>query len=208
MSSRRDLLAECNTSNEAIPAFQDNWCRRCITPECTRSLFGQTRFDLRVNSWEDRLFKNPPRLDTSDPRYAGIASKKFLSIDVGAPPELRSWVDPVAEPEPEPQPEPEVQAVSLPEVTPKVEVSVKVESSVTPEKKIEQQPKVESKQPPNKDSTVRPELLSMNSPSQGGKVLPGVKNPQPMTRDPWAAPEPIENVVPVGGRVKFRGSGV
>lgn len=195
-AQRRDLLAECNTERLALPEFQDGWCRRCINPECGRSLFGQSRFDLRVNTWQDRLFQNPPRMDESDPRFKTIASQRFLSIDTSAPPEVRSWVDPLDAPKPEPvvvaaPPPPAPEPVPAPPAAPEPAPQA-VEPAAPPEP-----PK-----PPPAD------FLSMNAPSQAGKMLSGVRSPQPTPRDPWAAPEPAENVVPVGGRVKLRGSGV
>lgn len=203
MSQRRDLLGECNTERLPLNEFNEGWCRRCVNPECSRSLFGQSRFDLRVNSWEDRLFLNPPRMDPSDPRYDLVSKQKFLSIDTSAPPEIRSWVDPMAQPMHEPTPhfiEPKVKPAppALKSEPPPV---VSEEPSV-PSQALAPRPQVSS-------PTIRPEVLSMNAPNQGGKMLSGVRNPQPVPpRDPWAAPEPAENVIPVGGRVKLKGSGV
>jgi len=202
-ASRRDLLAECNTENEALPVFFEGWCKRCVNPECTRSLYGQSRFDIRVNSWEDRLFKNPPRMDSKDPRFKEISGKRFLTVDMSAPPEVRSWVDPVAATEPAPRapvvalaPEPvvvpELPKVNAPEPQPVVDSTTAVRPST-----------------PFVGAVVRPEVLSMNAQSQGGMMLSGVKPQQAApVKDPWAAPEPAENVIPVGGRVKLGGSGV
>lgn len=184
-AQRRDLLAECNTERIALPEFQEGWCRRCINPECGRSLFGQSRFDLRVNTWQDRLFANPTRMDPSDPRFKVIASQRFLSVDTGAPPEVRSWVDPLAA-----APKPVVVTPLAPVAAPTPEpVVVPVSEPVTPE-------------------PAPAEIFSMNAPSQSGRMLSGVKSPQTLSRDPWAAPEPAANVVPVGGRVRLRGPGV
>jgi len=185
-AQRRDLLAECNTERLALPEFQDGWCRRCINPECGRSLFGQSRFDLRVNTWQDRLFKNPPRMDERDPRFKTIAGQRFLSIDTSAPPEVRSWVDPLEGPKPEP-----VVVVAPPPPAP--EPAPQATTPVAPP---------EPPKPPP------PDFLSMNVPSQAGKMLSGVRSPMPVPRDPWEAPSTPENMVPVGGRVKLRGSGV
>jgi len=194
---RRDQLAECNTEREAIPVFQEAWCRRCINPECTRSLYGQSRFDLRVNSWEERLFRNPPRMDASDPRFQQIAGKRFLSLDVGPAPEVRSWVDPsqVQAPTPnlvaDPTPVSPVREVSAPNPPPKPEPAL----VVTEPKPI----------PANSPK----EILLMNTPNQGGRMLPGAPTlPNPPGPDAWSAPKPAENVIPVGGRVKLKGSGV
>ena len=188
-ASRRDQLAECNTERQPIAEFKEAWCGRCVNPECTRSLFGQSRFDLRVNTWEDRLFKNPPKMDARDPRYKEIAGKRFLSLDVGPAPELRSWVDPSQDPAP-------IQVVQV--GVPKVAEPVVAEPVSVPTPEV---PKV-SPEP------VLTEISSINTPFQGGRMLSGVNRPQAAPKDPWSAPTPAENVVPVGGRVKFKGSGV
>lgn len=194
-AQRRDLLAECNTERIALPEFQEGWCRRCINPECGRSLFGQSRFDLRVNTWQDRLFKNPPRMDASDPRFKAIAGQRFLSVDTSAPPEVRGWVDPLE------APQPIVAPVVIP---PPVVVQ---EPIAVPESVVDQgspEPTPQEPTPP----TPAPDFLSMNAPSQGGRMLSGVRTPMPVPRDPWEAPNTPENMVPVGGRVKMRGPGV
>ena len=211
-SSRRDMLGECNFENEPLSTFTEGWCRRCVNPECTRSLYGQSRFDLRVNSWEDRLFKNPPRMAPDDPRYKVIAGKRFLTIDTGAPPEIRSWVDPMAEAPPQPVPPPPV--VVAPVVPPPVEPLPAVEVEVQPQPELQPQAGAQSQVQPRSETPFvgivnRPEVLSMNVPNQGGVILPGGVKPSPTpVKDPWAAPEPAKNVIPVGGRVKFGGSGV
>jgi len=93
--SRRDLLRECNDKGAPLDEFQTGFCSRCVNPECSRSLYGQTRFDLRVNTWEDRLFSKVPQMDPSDPRFRTISGQKFLTLDTGRVPEIRgSWDDP------------------------------------------------------------------------------------------------------------------
>jgi hypothetical protein len=187
---RRDLLAECNTERVPFAEFQEGWCRRCINPECSRSLFGQSRFDLRVNSWEDRLFKAPSRMDPADPRYKGIASKRFLSLDTGPTPEIRSWVDPHDPPKVVALPAP------LPVATPAVEPPAPAAA-----------PAAEPVTAPAVAAMPPAPLPVMNAPSQGGKML-GQPSAAPPTSDPWAAPVPAKNIVPVGGRVKLGGGGV
>lgn len=75
-----DYYSECNPQN--APDFGEAVCARCIQPECSRSLIGKSSFTKRVSNWEERLFTNPARLPETDPRYAEIASQKFVSIPV------------------------------------------------------------------------------------------------------------------------------
>ena len=186
MTQRQDQLSECNVAKVDLPSFEAGWCRRCIAPECTRSLYGQSRFDIRVNTWEDRLFKNPPKMATDDPRYNGLSAQRFITIDTGRTPEIRTsnWIDPSDAPV-------EVDAPTVPEVAATPEPLV-----VAPASTLQRR------------GGVAPEVLSMNAKSQAGRTLPGVEGRVPTKRDAWAVPEPAENVVPVGATVKLGGSGV
>src|SRR5574337_931171 len=109
--ARRDLLPEC-IPNQQVPleAFASDFCSRCLNEECTRSIAGKSRFEARVASWEERLFLNPPVMAPEDPRYSKLAAQKFITIDVGRTPEIRTsasaWVDPNELSEPEPVPHP------------------------------------------------------------------------------------------------------
>lgn len=202
-ASRRDLLSECNNTQEPLDSFQEGWCRRCINPECTRSLFGQSRFDVRVNTWEDRLFKNPPRMDSADPLFKIISGKKFLSIDTSQPPEIRSWVDP--DQTSNVVPRQELKATKVVETPPPPPVPA---PSIPEPPALNPVEVVEPKKVEPKTNSGTPEFLSMNTTFQGGRMLSGVRGSQTVPRDPWSAPEPAENIVPIGGRVKFKGSGV
>lgn len=91
---KRDWLSECNDHKIPLEDFHRQFCSRCVTPDCTRSQVGQSKFDSRVVSWEDRLFLQVPQMSPSDPRYEQIRGKKFLNIDTGRVPEIQSWVDP------------------------------------------------------------------------------------------------------------------
>lgn len=192
-SQTRDLLKECNDKQAPLDEFQQGFCSRCVNPECGRSLYGQSRFDLRVNTWQDRLFDNVPRMDSTDPRYAEFAGKKFLTVDTGRTPEIRSsWVDPR-----DLSAESTVPAgVSLPHPEPVI--------SEVPEPATVAAPV----QPPRNPARVPTHLLLSNTPAPQG-VMIGRPTPAAPARDPWAAPEPPKDpVVAVGSRVKMGGSGV
>jgi len=78
---KSDFLKECMSEVGNIPLDQFNlvFCRRCGNQECSRSRLNNS-FQTRVQTWEDRLFKNPPRASEDDPRFSNIRSKKFLPI--------------------------------------------------------------------------------------------------------------------------------
>jgi hypothetical protein len=190
----RDLLRECNDRQAPLDEFQQGFCGRCINPECSRSLYGQSRFDVRVNTWEDRLFTNTPRMDSTDPRYNEFAGKKFLTLDTGRTPEIRgAWVDPR-------------------DVPADASVPAAVSVVVPPEPRIIEVPAVEEPMPPTtparNPARVPTHLLLSNTPAPRG-VMVGQPPPEAAARDPWAPPEaPKDPVVAVGSRVKMGGSGV
>ena len=197
--SQRDLLRECNDKQAPLDEFQTGFCSRCINPECTRSLYGQSRFDLRVNTWEDRLFKNVPQMDPRDPRFSAIAGKKFLTIDTGRTPEIRtsSWADPRdLQEQNEP---PQMVPVSVLDLTPSpTEDAPHVKEPVRPARIA----------PPRSPNRVPSHLLLSNTLSQQGQMVGGRPEAVPV-RDAWATPEPPKDpVVPVGSRVKMGEPGV
>lgn len=193
----RDLLRECNDRQAPLDEFQQGFCSRCINPECSRSLYGQSRFDLRVNTWEDRLFTNVPLMDSTDPRYAEFAGKKFLTIDTGRTPEIRSaWVDPrdIGESNNEAMPAP----VQLAPPPPRAVEAPAAEAA----------PAVEPGPLPRAPGRVPAHLLLSNTAAPQG-IMVGQPPPAAPARDPWAPPEPPKDpVVAVGSRVKMGGSGV
>lgn len=178
--ARVDYIRECNDQGVPPEDFVGAFCNRCFQPECGRSQSGKSKFDQRISTWADRLFLNVPKLAPEDPRFAPIASQKFITIDTGRTPEIRSaWVDPN-----------EPQALGAPEVpAPPQESAPVVPRPVLP------------------PGTVPRHMLMANAPSQAGKVLgSGGKSAK---RDAWATPEvPAEPVVAPGSRIKLGGSGV
>jgi len=179
-SERRDLYGECNVDGATLDQFTAECCSRCMTSECSRSLLGGGKFERRIQSWEDRLFTNPPQLDPKDPRYMKIQGQRFLTLDVGRTPEIRSsgWIDPLAPAETQ-----EAAPISPPSL-----ISV----PAAPSSKL-----------------VLPRRLSgANAPDQSGKMVgapaapsrdPWAASSLPPTTDPTISP---------GGTVKLRGSGV
>jgi len=188
-------LGECNTHGVAVSDFEQTFCYRCKQPECARSSFGKDRFDQRVANWQDRLFTNVPRMNESDPRYAPIAGKRFLTIDTGPIPEVRTqsaWLDPREIKEPEPAPvaaSPAPIAAKPPEAPPATAAPVVASKSAR-------------------------RLAPMNTPHQsGGVMLPGAPSPTPKpTTEAWDGPRqppaPTDPVVKPGSKVKLGGGGV
>jgi hypothetical protein len=98
MPDRRDYLAVCNDQGIPLKDFQTTFCVRCVQPECSRSRAGGL-FETRVQTWEERMFANPPTMPKDDPLYGILAAKRFIEIDTGKIPNVRGpseWMDPRA----------------------------------------------------------------------------------------------------------------
>lgn len=191
---RRDLLPECHEGTIPLDAFQRDWCARCLSLECTRSIAGKSRFEQRVSTWEDRLFLNPPRMEPDDPRFQQISAKRFITIDVGRTPEIRSaWTDPRDLEEPQ---------------NPTPPVATKTEPVASSETRTASIPNDLAS---NRSAPIPVQLALGNAPDQSGKTLPIPPSASIPKRDPWAAPEtndPTEQIISPGATVKLRGSGV
>jgi hypothetical protein len=192
MTTRTDLLPECIPQGVPLDAFKTEWCDRCVNPECVRSQVGSSKFEVRVKDWEEKLFKNPPVMDPNDPLFVAIAGKRFITIDPGRMPEIRSsWIDPQDIKEPEPVPE----FVSSSEPAPEPQVKAREPSPPKPET--------------SPRSTLA--LVGENAPDQSGKILRGAPGESTTKADPWAPadpPDPADVVVQPGARIKVGRSGV
>lgn len=189
MESKRDLLKVCN--DHAVPPedFRQQFCIRCIQPECTRSQAGTSLFEKRIVTWKERLFTNPPRMTEEDPRYKIIRGKQFLSLDMKDVPEIggrSSWVDP-RDLDSEPH------SSKIIEVEATVEPVETLVVPTTPDIPLEH--------------TVASKLMNTlvkKNVMVGGKVLP-----QPTVvpvSDPWAGKtvaKPGEKVVKPGSKIRF-----
>lgn len=177
-------------------------CARCFQHECTRSQYGKSKFEIRVNSWEDRLFKKTPRMDEADPRFEIIRSKKFVEIDPRPAPEVGqgAWVDP-RDLDDNPK------AKALAEFDAVARDVGELETTVL----ATSEPKLDDPAPePKPQKAVAP----MNTPNRPGQMVGGREKPEakPAQADPWEPkkePAPSkEQVVKPGARIRFGGSGV
>lgn len=167
----------------ALDVFQETWCARCLNQDCTRSIAGKSRFEARINSWEERLFLNPLRMAPDDPRFPKIAAQRFMMINPGRTPEVSGWTDPLDPVQPEPQ---------------------MVAEQPIPETHLPLLGTPRQLEPP-----ARAQTALQNAPDQSGTVL--LAPPSSIRLDPWAAPEPLapgEVLISSGSTVKLRGSGV
>jgi len=193
VAEKHDFLSVCNDHGVPVRDFEAQFCFRCLQPECTRSLSGKSRFERRVDTWEDQFFNHVPRMSEADPRFVQLRAKKFIEIERGPVPEIgravRAWIDPR---DLDAAPESPHSTEDSPPVPP-AEVAEE-ESSTLTETPLSQSP---------------PPPVLMNTPFRQGQMLRGSKPAAP-PRDPWAA-KPKEPEIPKvrpGAKIKLGGSGV
>ena len=224
---RMDLYGECNLEGAPVDVFTAECCVRCVNPGCTRSSFGQSKFEIRTGTWYERLFDNVPRMDRDNPDYEKISAQNFVSIN----PTLNvssNWEDgavPLDLPEAI-----ETKQVSRTDLFPKsipktnkedlkpapkpdsVDV-VPVEKPTVPDKSdLAHEPKTVRKsepeivrKPPPARQPVNP--LTANTPVKQGQMIEG--HAQQPTIDSWDAPIPTTDtdnvrVVKPGEKIKLR----
>lgn len=80
---KSDFLKECmsDVGQGPIDIFQKAFCSVCANRDCSRSTSSNLSFDRRVSNWKDDLFNNVPRANESDPNFARIRAKRFISLD-------------------------------------------------------------------------------------------------------------------------------
>jgi hypothetical protein len=202
-ATRSDLLNECIPQGMPFDVHKETWCARCVNPECVRSQIGHSRFENRITDWEEKLFKNPPVMAFDDPLYTIIGAKKFITIDTGRTPEVRSpWLDPLELKEPEPVKASGSEAV--------IHEDQRIPAEVAPVAQ-EEQAREPSPPKPKVSSRSTLSLLGHNAPDQSGRVLLGPSGAPTTRADPWAPPDPpdpADVVVQPGARIKMGRSGV
>jgi hypothetical protein len=204
---RVDLYAECNIEPRApLDVFTAECCVRCVNPDCSRSRFGDSKFEDRVSNWYERLFSEVPRMLPNDERFGSIAGQKFLLIDPARPAQPANWVDPR---------DLEVTRVTVPSPAPVAKAPVTPEPIVTPEPEPEPAPTVEP--PPVAEATplptepktptapARPDLAFTNTPAKPGQMIGNRQKPTPSE---WPASPPVEAppdalIVKTGAKVRI-----
>jgi len=187
---RTDQYGECNMDNIPVDEFTAECCMRCVSPRCTRSFFGKSKFEIRTGSWYERLFSEVPKMDPDDPNYEKIAAQKFMPAE--EPVAVNSdWTEPKDLPAPVPEP--------------KIETKIESKSEPLPE---ETPPKIldpPPPPPPQEKGQLSRDLAYSNTPTKQGQMISGAKSkPQ---KDAWDAPAaPIDTnarVIKPGEKIKI-----
>lgn len=111
MHQKLDFLRDCMSGFDAVPIDQFNlaWCTKCVNKECSRAQAGQL-FNIRAETWKEKLFTDVKRANEKDPNFAHIFSKPFQLVNADP---LTIQSIPAF-----PQPAPEVQPIPAPEPAP------------------------------------------------------------------------------------------
>ena len=161
MINKPDFLKECmsDVGQGPIDLFQKAFCFVCANRECSRSSANNMAFDRRMSSWKKDLFDNVPRADESDPRFASIRSKKFVTINNIEPIVVNSNI--ISNPE-------TFISMSTDGVSP-TDIDIPTEQPVIQQPVIQQMT-----QPPTPSQPVQ-NSSQANTPFSHGAVLPGFK---------------------------------
>lgn len=215
--AKRDWMRECNDQNVAIPDFVNIFCARCRNSDCTRAGYAGSLWSDRMSTQVERLLSNPQFADLSLPLYAQINANDFpdamrqaLRIEIAN--KRKDWETPPEDIDP-------IEAMKeLAGHTPNTATPPKhegLEITVLTEEEGEATPDVA---PPKPSEPLRanltgtdkqPVLLTRTNTAfpVGGVMIGGAqpsrKEPVPAGADPWAAPTPVENVVPVGAKIRM-----
>lgn len=227
--SKRDWMRECNDQNVAIPDFVNIFCARCRNPDCTRAGYAGSLWSDRMSTQVERLLSNPQFADLSLPLYAQINANDFpdamrqaLRIEIAN--KRKDWEIPPEDIDPI-EAMKELAGHTLVVATPPkhegLEITVLTEEGeavtqgatsgvahhVTPPKPSE------PSRPIVTETSKQPVMLQRTNTAfpVGGMMIDGT---QPTTRkdkpsapppvaDPWAAPAPVENVVPIGAKIRL-----
>lgn len=81
-AERTDLFdSTCYTGEhprlQSPEVFRKQFCAVCRNPACTNSIIGQSRWQTRVDTQEEKLLVNPQFGDPNDPRFFEIAGQAF-----------------------------------------------------------------------------------------------------------------------------------
>lgn len=226
--SKRDWMRECNDQNVAIPDFVNIFCARCRNPDCTRAGYAGSLWSDRMSTQVERLLSNPNFADLSLPLYAQINANDFpdamrqaLRIEIAN--KRKDWemppedIDPIAAMK-------ELAGHTAPaRATPPrhdgLEITVLTEEGEDEKAKQPATPDVASPKPSEPvrpivtETSKQPVMLQRTNTAfpVGGMMIDGTQptarkdklSAPPPVADPWAAPAPVENVVPIGAKIRL-----
>jgi len=222
--SKRDWLRECNDQNVPTPEFTNIFCIRCRNLECSRAGYSGSLFADRVSTQVERLLTNPLFADLSLPQYAKIHAQDFpdavrqaLRIEIAN--KRKDWTLPPEDLNIE-EAQRELVGSATPQPVKKAEepasrIGIQLQVDDDSEGGEDIIPILDDADEPvvPKDKPLQPVVLNKTNTAfpVGGVMLDGsrptaqtIKQAAPrVVVDPWAVPTPVENVVPVGAKIRL-----
>ena len=222
--SKKDLTQFCRETNETHQSVSESefrliWCKRCRNQECRFSQWGDGLWKNRMDTQVDRLLDNPLFGDPRQEQFRYLQDivfedMKHHAVAIHIANQNQDWEIPSEQ---------------------KVSEIIKGETALNKEKlsqeegydisstvEEEKEEKVTLTEPPssvpptspsdNSSPPIRPTPSishSMNTEINDGGIMVGdvpVSSTPPVVIDEWSVPAPVENIIPVGGRVKMGGS--
>jgi len=223
--AKRDWLRECNDQNVPPQEFHQIFCVRCRNSDCTRAGYSVSLFADRVSTQVERLLINPQFADLTLPQYAKINANDFpdavrhaLRIELAN--KRKDWEIPPEDLDIGAAMAELAGAVPVKATPPRhegLEITVVEEAEIHGETRdatqvVAPQPPPEPVRPDVTETTKQPVLIQRTNTAfpVGGVMIDGSKPPtrkEPpklaVPVDPWAVPAPVENVVPVGAKIRL-----
>ena len=227
--AKRDWLRECNDQNVPPQEFHQIFCVRCRNPDCTRAGYAGSLWTNRITTQVERLLENPLFADLSMPQYAKVnaldfpdALRQALRIEIAN--KRKDWEVPPEDLTPEQamrelaalpdKQEPATRAASL---------SVTMQEDTLQEDTLQEDtveapdvpavaPEVSRAAPqaavlatlPARTNTAFPVGgIMLDGSRRTSMATPMTPEPPKVIVDPWAVPAPVENVVPVGAKIRL-----
>ena len=222
--SKKDLTQFCRETNETHQSVTESefrliWCKRCRNQECRFSQWGDGLWQNRMDTQVDRLLDNPLFGDPRQEQFRHLQDivfedMKHHAVAIHLANQNQDWEIPS---------EKKVSEIIKGETAlskKKKEKEKEKEISSTAEEETEEKATLtEEKNPQSALSLggkssppIRPTPSishSMNTEINDGGIMigdePSVSTP-PVVVDEWSVPAPVENIIPVGGRVRMGSS--
>jgi len=218
--AKRDWLRECNDQNVPPQEFNQIFCVRCRNPECSRAGYAGSLWTNRITTQVERLLENPLFADLSMPKYAKVnaldfpdALRQALRIEVAN--KRKDWELPPEDLTPEQamrelaalpdKQEPATRAASLSVTMQEDTVEAPDEPAAVPEVSRTPAPQatVLATLPARTNTAFPVGGIMLDGSRPTNTATPRPPEPPKVIVDPWAVPAPVENVVPVGAKIRL-----
>lgn len=222
--SKKDLTQFCRETNDTHKSVSESefrliWCKRCRNQECRFSQWGDGLWKNRMDTQSDRLLDNPLFGDPRQEEFRHLQSiifedMKHQAVAIHIANQNQDWEIPS---------EKKISDIisgesTLSNRTGNSKQDQKISSTKAEEKEekvlLTEQQTLPSSRPTKEiiSPPIRPTPSFSNSANteinDGGIIIGDdpVVTPSSVGLDDWSVPAPVENIIPVGGRVVMGGT--